>query len=467
MSDQPRPDHDGLIRISDTEARSAHVDDLLRRQANLRGDTGIARDRRGRWWLQSWFVLMLAGACAALLAWAIIEPYFDDNAHLRGKVDAIEVFEQPQVIASAGGDGKADKSIVILGTITVRGQTVQLGSFTRSLAKREALSADDLPAPGTMVDLYAEGAPNEQGTALVWLALFLDPAPPGALPDEGLSLERLAQRSQASGMVIFALMAALIGLFVGAADGLVCRVWTRAALSGLVGLGVGFLGGFILSIIANLVYQPLNEIAQSHTGAAAAGFSPLGFGLQMAGRAIAWGLAGVAMGLGQGIALRSGRMVVFGLVGGVVGGVLGGLLFDPIDLILLGTDKPSAHVSRLVGFLVIGASVGGMIGLVELLARDAWLRMEQGPLAGKEFLVFKDVMKVGSSPRSDIYLFNDPRVEGHHATLRAVGEDVEVESANPQRQVLVNDRPVKRSRLRHGDRITLGRTVFIYQKRGG
>jgi pSer/pThr/pTyr-binding forkhead associated (FHA) protein len=141
------------------------------------------------------------------------------------------------------------------------------------------------------------------------------------------------------------------------------------------------------------------------------------------------------------------------------------LLFDPIDLILLGPDKPSAAVSRLIGFAVIGACVGAMIGVVELLARDAWLRMTQGPLAGKEFLIFKDVMNVGSSPRSDIYLFNDPTVSESHARLRAVGADCEIENLNERQPALLNGRPVRHARLRHGDQISIGRTIFVFQTR--
>src|SRR5256885_13193801 len=147
----------------------------------------------------------------------------------------------------------------------------------------------------------------------------------------------------------------------------------------------------------------------------------------------------MAMGLGQGIALRSRRLLIYGLLGGVVGGLLGGLLFDPIDLLLLGPDKPSAHWSRLIGFAVIGLSVGAMIGIVELLARDAWLRMTQGPLTGKEFLLFKDVMNVGSSPRSDIYLFNDPLVIGNHATIRAMGDECEIEARESSHSILLNN----------------------------
>ena len=93
--------------------------------------------------------------------------------------------------------------------------------------------------------------------------------------------------------------------------------------------------------------------------------------------------------------------------------------------------------------------------------------MTQGPLTGKEFLIFKDVLRVGSSPRSDIYLFNDPGVAEHHATLRAVGDDCEIETVNKGQPVLINGRSTSSARLRHGDQITIGKTMFTFQKKGG
>jgi hypothetical protein len=185
----------------------------------------------------------------------------------------------------------------------------------------------------------------------------------------------------------------------------------------------------------------------------------------MTGRGLAWMLAGMAMGLGQGIALRSGRLLLYGFLGGAIGGLLGGLLFDPIDLLLLGPDKPTAHWSRLIGLGVIGAGVGLMIGVVELLARDAWLNMVKGPLAGKEFLIFKDLLHIGASPRSDIYLFNDDAVAQRHAIIRAAADQYEIEAVDNLWPVLLNGSPVGRSRLRHGDQITLGETVFSFHRR--
>ena len=60
----------------------------------------------------------------------------------------------------------------------------------------------------------------------------------------------------------------------------------------------------------------------------------------------------------------------------MVGGLLGGLLFDPIDIILLGPGKPSAVWSRLIGFAVIGLSVAAvaLAGLL-LVANSVILAM--------------------------------------------------------------------------------------------
>ena len=146
---------------------------------------------------------------------------------------------------------------------------------------------------------------------------------------------------------------------------------------------VGLVGGFVCSVLANVIYGPLNQLAMSRGDGT--GLTPFGFAIQVGGRSIAWALAGMAMGLGQGLALRSKRLALYGLLGGILGGLLGGLLFDPIDLVLLGSNKPSAHWSRLVGFAVIGLSVGGLIGVVGLLARDAWLRMTRGRSPAKSF----------------------------------------------------------------------------------
>ena len=445
----------GPIRITRDEALSRRVDDLLQRQRNLRGERGVLTDRRPPWYLRNWLVLSLAGLLGAVLAWALLEPRFDDVPYVQGRAERVEAAPFNQELGGEKGHFQ--------GKLTLNGTVILIPYEAARLEEDGTRHAFDLASltPGTEVGVYAEyvdARPTGMG-----VARFLVVPPPPATAKSGLTLETLSQRSEIAGFVLFPLVAGLVGLTIGAADGLVCRLPRRALLAGGVGLLVGLVGGLLSSMIAGVVYMPLTMLATKQM--ASGSLSALGFFLQVVGRTLAWALAGMAMGLGQGVALRSTRLLLFGFLGGVVGGVLGGLFFDPIDLILLSGDKMSAHWSRLIGLGLVGASVGAMIGVVELLARDAWLRMTEGPLSGKEFLIFRDVMTIGSSPRSDVYLFNDPQVKDHHATLRMVGEECEIEGHDPRQPLLVNGRPVQRTRLGHGDQIGIGHAVFVYQRR--
>lgn len=455
---------ENVIRITAADAASPHVDDLLNRQAALRGETGMGGRRKRKWYYSNWFVFMLAGTLAALFAWGLLEPYFNDLLYVQGKIEEVQVAvpELPgQLIDPAGHDISAKLG----GIATINGDPVWFTAYARPLNDPEADEPFDLKSlkPGQEVGVYVEYNEPLRGEAIA-LARFVDTDPPPGHPATR-RLSQLDAAQTAVALLMFPVVAAMVGLAIGSADGLVCRLWRRMLLAGIVGLVVGFLGGFLSQFLAGLVYTPLNMLAMKQSGEGIANLTAMGFFIQMCGRSLAWGMAGMAMGLGQGIALRSGRLLLYGFLGGAIGGLLGGLLFDPIDLILLGVDKPSAHVSRLIGFAVIGATVGLMIGVVELLARDAWLHMVAGPLAGKEFLIFKDRLQVGSSPRSDIYLFNDADVAERHAVIRAAADQYEIEAADQFHPVLVNGRAVTRTRLRHGDQITLGRTVFAFQRR--
>ena len=455
---------DGVIRISKEEALDPHVDDMLKRQMSLRGDRGVTRDRGRKWFYQNWFIFMLVGVLGAVVAWAIVEPVFDDMLYLQGAITEID--DTDRLPTLDGSKLPKELDFAFQGSVTINGQKVHLVRGIKEIRPDGRKPRVDLQSlkEGQNIGVYVEYEKGRDHDLAIGLFLVQDP-PPQKPAVAKKTLDQLSARSHAMGFVLFAIVAGTIGLFLGATDGLICRLPRRALICGLVGLLVGLVGGLISSIIAGVAYSPLNALAMKQYGSESSLLNTFGFGIQLVGRSLAWGLAGLAMGLGQGIALRSTRLLLYGLIGGVVGGLLGGLFFDPIDVILLGTDKPSSHWSRFIGFALIGGSVGGMIGVVELLARDAWLRMTQGPLAGKEFLIFKDVMNIGSSPRSDIYLFNDPLVAENHAVIRATGETCEIEARQTQQPLLLNDRAITRARLRHGDSVTIGRTVFVFQQR--
>jgi hypothetical protein len=452
---------DGPIRITKEEATSSHVDDLLKRQMSLRGEPGVTRDRGRVWYYQTWLVFMVVGMIGAIIAWAIIEPYFSDMIYYQGTVTSArtDVDQESNV---------SKRNVVTEALLTVRGETIYVLATTREVMNDGSMRHLDLGSiqNGETVGVYLRLVRNNQGENVA-VASFLEQSPTKVSDSSVMTLAQLESRDRVSSMLLFPLVAGLIGLFIGAVDGIICRLPRRAFLCGGVGLLVGLLGGFVCHLAAEVAYMPLTSLALKQSEDTSSGLSTLGFVIQVFGRTLAWGMVGVAMGLGQGIALRSKRLLIYGLLGGVVGGLLGGMLFDPIDMIVLGPDKVSAHWSRLIGLAVIGASVGAMIGIVELLARDTWLRMTQGPLTGKEFILFKDVMNIGASPRSDIYLFNDPQVADDHAVIRSVGDECEIEARQTTHPVLLNNASTRRARLRHGDTVAIGRTIFTFQRRRG
>ncbi|HUG91473.1 MAG TPA: FHA domain-containing protein [Planctomycetaceae bacterium] len=272
-------------------------------------------------------------------------------------------------------------------------------------------------------------------------------------------------------ILFFPTVTGFVGLFLGAAEGLMCRNLGRAAVCGSVGLGIGFGAGLVALIPTMMLFQLMARLAihWSRDPVNLENVVPTGVGflLLIMGRGMAWAVASIPAGLGQGIALKDKKVVLNGLVGAVLGGLLGGILFDPIYA-LLSTDRLEADLSRAVGFTVIGLLVGLFVGLVEGWTKTAWLLMQKGPLAGKQFVIYRDTTVLGSSPRADIYLFKDDAIEPRHALLHNRGGRFEIEDLDTPDGTYVNGVPVHRQLLHHGDQIILGKTVleFSIRERG-
>jgi hypothetical protein len=458
FSDEP-------IVITRDEANSGHVDDLLRRQMALRGEAVNVSETSRPWYFRNWLLFAIVGLIAAIGAWALLEPSFEDYFYLQGPIESMNLEEQ--LAPNATNAAPAEEAQIFgQGWITIRGQKVWLAPMMQETTGTKIKGVYDLEAlqPGREVGVFTKYFEGNGGDLAI--APFIDPSP--KTPAQGKATEPLREQNRShetAGLLIFATVAAMIGLGIGATDGIICRIPQRAIVGGLVGALVGFVGGLVSGVVANIVYMPLSSAAERQMGSGSATMQSVGFLLQMVARMFAWTLAGATMGLGQGIALRSSRLIGYGLLGGIIGGMLGGLLFDPLDMVVIGADRVGADWARLIGFAAIGIAVGTMIGVVELLTRDAWLRMIEGPLAGKEFLMFRDVMNIGASPKSEIYLFNDPKVAQTHATIRMVGDECEITARDRVNPLLVNGQSVRTSRLRHGDRIHIGDTSFLFEQR--
>ncbi len=269
--------------------------------------------------------------------------------------------------------------------------------------------------------------------------------------------------SSPADILLFPVVAGSVGLFLGAAEGIICRNPLRAFKCGAVGLGLGFVGGLIALIPAGIIFSLMLQLAVSVWDNPQPNAMPTGLALliMMMGRAAAWSVAAIPAGIGQGIALREKKVIINGLVGAVLGGLLGGFLFDPISLVLI-TDDGQATYSRGVGFAVIGCFVGLFVGLVEGWTKTAWLLMRKGPLAGKQFILFKDTTVLGSSPKADVYLFKDDAIEPRHALVTNRGGRFEIEDCNTPDGTYVNGIPISRHILQPGDQVVLGKTVLEF-----
>lgn len=276
----------------------------------------------------------------------------------------------------------------------------------------------------------------------------------------------VGERANAAALLMFPTVAAGVGLFLGAAEGIMCRNAQRAVISGAVGLGVGFVGGIVALIPTGIVFATMSALALSVWRNPQPNTMPTGLALLilMMGRGAAWAIVSIPAGLGQGIALRERKIIVNGVVGAVLGGLLGGILFDPISFILISEDGQATY-SRAVGFVCIGVLVGLFVGLVEGWTKTAWLVMRKGPLAGKQFVLFKDTTTLGSSPKAEIYLFKDDAIEPRHAIIYNRGGRFELEDTDTPDGTYVNGIPIRRQMLQHGDQIVIGKTVLEFSLR--
>jgi hypothetical protein len=276
--------------------------------------------------------------------------------------------------------------------------------------------------------------------------------------------QKLPDEQIAAGVLMFPVAAAMVGLFLGAAEGIICRNPLRAVRCGAVGMGVGFVGGLVVLIPTGLLFSFMKELAISlWDNPNPNAIAPTGIALVvlMMGRAMAWSIVATPAGMGQGIALGERKVIVNGLVGALLGGLVGGLLFDPLALLLVTADG-QAVLSRGVGFAAIGAFVGLFVGLVEGWTKTAWLLMQKGPLAGKQFILYKDTTVLGSSPKADIYLFKDGAIEPRHALITNRAGRCEIEDCGTPDGTYVNGIPVTRARLNDGDQIVRGATVLQF-----
>jgi hypothetical protein len=237
----------------------------------------------------------------------------------------------------------------------------------------------------------------------------------------------------------------------GVAESLVERSLRKAVLRALLALPLGVVLGFVFYLVANVIFNLALALC------AAAGVQSYRNPAAWVARGIAWAVFGVAGGTIYGIVGQSGKKAKYGIIGGLLGAGIGGMIFDPISM-----GSHTAALSRAVGFALFGAATGVAMGLVESALKDRWLYVTAGPLAGKQFILYKTLTTIGSQQQSDIYLFKDSNVLPQHAVIAISGSRVQLRAMGAS---YVTGSPVQTRILQDGDLIQIGRYAFRYKER--
>lgn len=82
--------------------------------------------------------------------------------------------------------------------------------------------------------------------------------------------------------------------------------------------------------------------------------------------------------------------------------------------------------------------------------------------SGRKVEMEEDTVAIGRLPGCTIVL-DDPNVSRRHAEIRRQGGDAVLVDLGSTNGTLVNGVAVRRHRLEHGDRITLGNTTLVYE----
>lgn len=234
--------------------------------------------------------------------------------------------------------------------------------------------------------------------------------------------------------------------FLSIADAVVSKNVRQVIINGSVGLCLGMIGGIVVGLFIDTLYQALGGGAEG--------------GMQLFARSIGWAILGFFLAIAPGVVMRSPKKLLVGLAGGFLGGLIGGGLFD-----VVGSVSGAAWLSRLVGLAAIGLIAGLGTGLIENVAKTGWMKVVGGMIAGKQFILYKNPTMIGSSPQCEIYLFKDVQVAPQHAAIRQVPLGYEIQDLGTQSGTIVNGAPINKVLLKNNDQIQIGGTAFSFQEK--
>ncbi len=157
------------------------------------------------------------------------------------------------------------------------------------------------------------------------------------------------------------------------------------------------------------------------------------------------------------------------VVGGTLGGILGGivaLILRVLAGFMSGTDIESLWAPTALGFIAIGACIGLLVGLAQIILKEAWIKVEAGFRPGREMLILKEKTSIGRAEGSDIALFGDSGVEKTHANIVLEAGRYFLEDLQTPGGTFINDQKISsKAPLNAGDLIRVGKSVLRFNER--
>lgn len=244
----------------------------------------------------------------------------------------------------------------------------------------------------------------------------------------------------------------VFGAALGGAEGIAAARTRRIVSGSLWGALAGFLGGAAGFLLGQGVLFVAGEFLTGSVRAIRSLAAPIA-------RAAGWATMGVLVGAAAGIRSASLRKCGIGALGGFVGGLAGGALIE------FGLSRfPQSSAVRGIGLVVFGSLLGLSFAAVERRLSFGVLRVLNGPLKGREFLLNQRTTRVGEDPRCDVPIAGYRNVAPLHALIARRGRELVIEpAAGP---LSVNETKVESGvlPLKYDDAIACGSVRFLLRR---
>jgi hypothetical protein len=305
------------------------------------------------------------------------------------------------------------------------------------------------------------------GRIVVWLLNLIASEPISKIVSDGL-------KAMWVGMLVAAAIASVDALWVYSLRRFF-SVGMRVGTAVFIGTLGGLFGGLIAAVL-------LDKVAGWQMDTESTRVLALLRLLDWLTRIVGWTITGTLIGISVGtfdlvsttLRGRDIRPAVSKTIKGLVGGAIGGLIGGVLSLVLNGVwsdlfaSKPTDFLwsPSATGFIILGGSIGLLIGLAQIILKEAWLRVEQGFRRGREMILQKGEITIGRAESCDLGLFGDPLVDKLHARILLQNGHYFIVDGGSVGGTFVNGRRVfGPTPLQNGDSIQMGRCVLRFGER--